>query len=100
MWHKIKGVKPNSLWICTVNNGVDHSFLLLWAIPSSYSLSAQPHQGFKPEWIQTDYLTLRLCPKRHPIDYIVLILTPPGIEVLDGRELGPSDVLGHKHYPL
>jgi hypothetical protein len=23
----------------------------------------------------------------------------PGIEVLDGRELGHSDVLGRKHYP-
>jgi hypothetical protein len=29
-----------------------------------------------------------------------LPLTPPGIEVLDGRKLGPSDVLGHSHYPL
>ena len=27
-------------------------------------------------------------------------LTLPGIEVLDGRKLGPSDVLGHSHYPL
>ena len=27
-------------------------------------------------------------------------LTPPGIEVLDGRKLGPSDVLGLSHYPL
>ena len=26
-----------------------------------------------------------------------LPLTPPGIEVLDGRKLGPSDVLGHMH---
>ena len=25
---------------------------------------------------------------------------PPGIEVLDGRKLGPSDVLGRKHYLL
>ena len=29
-----------------------------------------------------------------------LPLTPPGIEVLDGRELGPSDVLGCTHHPL
>jgi hypothetical protein len=29
-----------------------------------------------------------------------LPLTPPGIEVLDGRKLGPSDVLGRTHYPL
>ena len=27
-------------------------------------------------------------------------LTPPGIEVQDGRELGPSDVLGRMHNPL
>jgi hypothetical protein len=27
-------------------------------------------------------------------------LTPPGIEVLDGRKLGPSDVLGLTNYPL
>ena len=27
-------------------------------------------------------------------------LTPPGIEVLDDRKLGPSDVLGRTHYPL
>ena len=27
-------------------------------------------------------------------------LTLPGIEVLDGRKLGPSDVLGLTHYPL
>ena len=27
-------------------------------------------------------------------------MTPPGIEVLDGRELSPSDVLGRPHYPL
>ena len=27
-------------------------------------------------------------------------LTPPSIEVLDGRELDSSDVLGHTHYPL
>ena len=27
-----------------------------------------------------------------------LPLTLPGIEVLDGRELGPSDVLGCRHY--
>ena len=29
-----------------------------------------------------------------------LPLTTPGIEVLDGRELASSDVLGHSHYPL
>ena len=29
-----------------------------------------------------------------------LRLTPPGVEVLDGRQLSPSDVLGHTHYPL
>lgn len=29
-----------------------------------------------------------------------LPLTPPGIEVLDGRKLGPSNVLGRTHYPL
>ena len=29
-----------------------------------------------------------------------LPLTPPGVEVLDGRQLCPSDVLGHTHYPL
>ena len=29
-----------------------------------------------------------------------LPLTPPGIEVLDGREHGASDVLGRPHYPL
>ena len=28
------------------------------------------------------------------------IFTPPGIEVLGGRKLGPSDVLGRSHYPL
>ena len=27
-------------------------------------------------------------------------MTPPSIEVLDGRTLGPSDVLGRTHYPL
>ena len=27
-------------------------------------------------------------------------LTPPIIQVLDGRTLGPSDVLGRMHYPL
>ena len=29
-----------------------------------------------------------------------LPLTQPGIEVLDGRRLGPSDVLGRMHYPM
>ena len=29
-----------------------------------------------------------------------LPLTPPGIEVLDGRKLCPSDVLGRSHYLL
>ena len=29
-----------------------------------------------------------------------LPLTPPGIEVLNGRELGHNDVLGRTHYPL
>ena len=29
-----------------------------------------------------------------------LLPTPPGIEVLDGRELSPSDVLGHTQYAL
>jgi hypothetical protein len=29
-----------------------------------------------------------------------LPLTPTGIEFLDGRELGPSDVLGCTHHPL
>jgi hypothetical protein len=29
-----------------------------------------------------------------------LPLTPPGMEVLDGRKLGISDVLGRTHYPL
>ena len=29
-----------------------------------------------------------------------LPLTPPGIEILDGRKLGPGDVLGRTHYPL
>ena len=29
-----------------------------------------------------------------------LPLTPPGVEVLDGRQLCPSDVLGCTHYPL
>jgi hypothetical protein len=29
-----------------------------------------------------------------------LPLTPIGIEVLDGRELGPSDVLVSMHYPV
>ena len=29
-----------------------------------------------------------------------LPLTPPGIEVLDGRKLGPGDVLDRSHYSL
>ena len=29
-----------------------------------------------------------------------LALTPPGIEVLDGRKLGPGDLVGRTHYPL
>jgi hypothetical protein len=29
-----------------------------------------------------------------------LLLTPPNIEVLDGRKPGPGDVLGRTHYPL
>jgi hypothetical protein len=29
-----------------------------------------------------------------------LTLTPPGIEVLDARKLGLSDVLGRTHYAL
>ena len=29
-----------------------------------------------------------------------LPLTLPGVEVLDGRQLCTSDVLGHTHYPL
>ena len=29
-----------------------------------------------------------------------LPLTPPGIEVLDGRKRGPSDVLGRSHHHL
>ena len=29
-----------------------------------------------------------------------LFLTPPGVEVLNGRQLCPSDVLGRTHYPL
>ena len=33
-------------------------------------------------------------------NYQGLPLTSPGIEVLDGRKLGPGDVLGHTHYPL
>jgi hypothetical protein len=33
-------------------------------------------------------------------NFYSLPLTPPGIEVLDGRELGPSDVLGRSKYPL
>ena len=33
-------------------------------------------------------------------NFLGLPLTPPGIEVLDGRKLGPSDVLGRTHYPL
>ena len=32
--------------------------------------------------------------------FSVLPLTPPGIEVLDGRELGPSNVLACPHHPL
>ena len=32
--------------------------------------------------------------------FSVLPLTPPGVEVLDGRQLCPSDVLGRPHYPL
>ena len=31
---------------------------------------------------------------------IDILLTTPGIEVLGGRELGPSDVLGCLHHPL
>ena len=31
-------------------------------------------------------------------NFMGLSLTPPGIEVLDGGELGPSDVLGHTHH--
>ena len=27
-------------------------------------------------------------------------LKPPGIEILDGKKLGPSDVLGRTHYSL
>ena len=30
--------------------------------------------------------------------YLGLPLTPPGIEVMDGRELGPRDVLGRTHH--
>jgi hypothetical protein len=33
-------------------------------------------------------------------DFPGLPLTPPHLEVLDGRELGPSDVLGCPHHPL
>ena len=29
-----------------------------------------------------------------------LPLTPPGTELLDGRKLGPSDVLGRANYPM
>ena len=29
-----------------------------------------------------------------------LPLIPPGLEVLDGRQLCPNDVLGRTHYPL
>jgi hypothetical protein len=29
-----------------------------------------------------------------------LPLTPPGVEILDGRQLSPTDILGHMHYPL
>ena len=31
---------------------------------------------------------------------LVNCLTPPGIEVLDGRELSPSDLLGRTNFPL
>ena len=33
-------------------------------------------------------------------NYQGLPLTPPGIEVLDGRKLCPSNVLSRTHYPL
>ena len=33
-------------------------------------------------------------------NFLGLPLTPPGIKVLDGRKLSPSDVLGSTHYPL
>ena len=33
-------------------------------------------------------------------NFLGLPLTPAGIEVLDGRKLGPSDVQGRTHYPL
>ena len=33
-------------------------------------------------------------------NFLGLPLTPPGVEVLDGRQLSPSDVLGRTHYPL
>jgi hypothetical protein len=29
-----------------------------------------------------------------------LPLTPPTVEVQDGRQLSPSDVLGRMHYPI
>jgi hypothetical protein len=32
--------------------------------------------------------------------FLGLPLTPPGIEVRDNWELGPSDVLGRTHHPL
>ena len=32
--------------------------------------------------------------------FLGLPLTPPGVEVLDDRQLSPSDVLGCTHYPL
>ena len=33
-------------------------------------------------------------------NFMGLPLTPPGMEVLDSRDLDPSDVLGHTHYLL
>ena len=33
-------------------------------------------------------------------NFLGLPLTPPGVEVLDDRQLSPSDVLGRTHHPL
>jgi hypothetical protein len=33
-------------------------------------------------------------------DFLGFLFTPPDLEVMDGRELGPSDVLGCPHNPV
>ena len=77
------------------------------AVQESYGLGVEAVKPFRPRLGALVPLAMRKQREQSMTrvsgvfgNFYGFPLTPPGIEFLDVRKLGPGNVLGHMHYPL